>query len=114
LQYPAEAHIVTLAAKGDAPEWGCDGVWDGGDPVLDNCTAVFAIMYKLGDSTPDYLTKFWDTMSEEADSHVYVSGMDEFDSNTMLPVDKSYYTYYGSLVRSLEERRACLRCCVAQ
>jgi hypothetical protein len=106
LQYPAEAHIVTLVAKGDATEWGCDEFWNGGDPVLENCTAVFGIMYKLGDSTPDYITKFWDFLPEKVEANATVSGMTDFDLNKMLPTDKSYYTYYGSLVSPHGSSRA--------
>ena len=43
-----EAHIVTAVGPGEAPkEWGCDAVWEGGDPVLEKCIAVFGVMYVM-------------------------------------------------------------------
>lgn len=105
LQAAAETHIVTLAGPGEAPEWGCDDVWNGGDPVLENCTAVFGIMYRLGTPTtePGYL----ETAVKEAP---LVAGAEkplaagQLNLQNLIPRDPSYYTYVGSLVRT--------RCCV--
>ena len=64
LQGAAEAHIVTLIAEGEEPEWGCDAVWQGGEANLDDCNAVFAIMYKIGDTSPPFIDAFFDTASD--------------------------------------------------
>jgi hypothetical protein len=50
VQYVGKVHIaiVSFISKGEAPEWGCDEVWEAGKPNFNNCTAVFGVMYKLG------------------------------------------------------------------
>jgi hypothetical protein len=99
VQYAAEMHIVTLAAKGEATEWGCDAVWDGGDPVLENCTAVFGILYKLGDSSPKWLDAAYTEAPATIDPNfTQPFSMKDLDLASILPKDKSYYTYSGSLV----------------
>jgi hypothetical protein len=58
IQAPMEAHIVTAVGPGEAPaDWGCDAVWEGGDPVLEKCIAVFGIAYYFEPSavSPSYL-----------------------------------------------------------
>ena len=96
----AETHIVTLIGPGEAPEWGCDDVWNGGAAVLERCAAVFAIMYRLGGDAdmPGYL----ETATKEAP---LVAGAEaplsagHLNIGDLLPTDLSYYTYAGSLVR---------------
>jgi hypothetical protein len=64
-----EAHIVTAVGPGQAPpDWGCDAVWEGGDPVLEKCIAVFGIIYKLDEDAvePEYFQKLFDSFPEEA------------------------------------------------
>lgn len=67
LQGAAEVHIVSAVAEGEAPEWGCDEVWQGGDANLEQCIAVFGIIFKIGDSSPDYFDKIFDTAPTEFD-----------------------------------------------
>lgn len=98
LYYPAELHIVTLVAKGEAPEWGCDAVWDGGDPVLEKCTAVFGILYKFGETSPEWIDKAYGEGPLKVDEEeAEPFSMKDIDLSATLPEDKSYYTYYGSL-----------------
>lgn len=100
LQAAAETHIVTLVGPGEAPEWGCDEYWSTGDPVLENCTAVFGIMYRLGE--PEMVPGYFEAAIKEAPQ---VAGAEkplaagEIDIQNLLPADTSYYTYIGSLVR---------------
>ena len=101
VQYPAELHIVSLVAFGEAPEWGCDEVWLGGDPVLERCAAVFGIVFKIGEETePAFLDVAFaeGPLTDGATAPLSVS---DFDIESLFPADKSYYTYLGSLVRAL-------------
>jgi Eukaryotic-type carbonic anhydrase len=98
MQYAAEVHIVTLVAKGERPEWGCDDVWAGGDPVLENCTAVFGTLYKLGDTTPEYLKAIIDQTPVSAEKQRGYPG-GSFNLAELLPASSAHYTYVGSLVR---------------
>jgi hypothetical protein len=103
MQGAAEAHIVSFVAKGSAPpEWGCDAVWDGGEPVLNKCVAVFGIMYHISDeedSSPTYFKDILDHAPDVAGAET-PAPFDEFDLYQLIPKDKSYYTYAGSLVCS--------------
>lgn len=59
-----EAHIVTAVGPGEAPaEWGCDAVWEGGDPVLEKCIAVFGIVYvtEPDATSPEYFESLFKT-----------------------------------------------------
>nr|QBP05104.1 alpha carbonic anhydrase 1 [Ulva prolifera] len=95
----AETHIVTLAGPGQAPPaWGCDAVWEGGDPVLENCTAVFGVMYRLGEPTqePNYLETAINEAPDVAGAKKPLSA-GQLNVDNIIPEDKSYYTYVGSL-----------------
>lgn len=101
MQAAAETHIVTLVGPGEAPEWGCDDVWQGGDAALENCTAVFGILYRLGDSTdlPGYLeSAIKETPIVAGEEKPLSAG--KLNVDNILPDDRSYYTYVGSLVRA--------------
>jgi hypothetical protein len=57
VQYPAEVHIVSAVALGEAPEWGCDKYWATGldsDLEFSRCIAVFGVFYVLGNSSPKW------------------------------------------------------------
>ena len=96
LQYAAEAHIVTTVAKGEAPAWGCDSYWDGGPLATSKCVAVFAIMYKLGTSSPDFLDKLFAEANLTVGSRTPFSEPN-FTLERLLPQDDySYYTYPGA------------------
>lgn len=105
LQAAAETHIVTLVGPGEAPEWGCDAVWAGGAPVLENCTAVFGVMYRLGepDTAPAYLEAAIKKAPRVAGASVPYPA-DQLDLMSILPSDLSYYSYIGSLVRPFHAR----------
>lgn len=91
---------MTLVGPGEAPDWGCDAVWEGGDAVLENCTAVFGVMYRLGqpDSQPAYLEAAIREAPLVAGGKAPLRA-GQLDLNTVLPSDRSYYSYVGSLVR---------------
>eukprot|EP00892_Ulva_mutabilis_P000744 jgi/Ulvmu1/10670/UM066_0054.1 len=95
----AETHIVTLAGPGQAPpEWGCDAYWKGGDPVLEKCTAVFGIMYRLGRPAqePGYLEIAVKEAPLVAGAEKPLSA-GQINLQNLIPSDPSYYTYIGSL-----------------
>lgn len=95
----AETHIVTLAGPGQAPpEWGCDAIWEGGDPVLENCTAVFGVMYRLGtpSTEPGYLEAAVKEAPDVAGAKKPLSA-GQLNVDNIMPADRSYYTYIGSL-----------------
>lgn len=103
VQAAAETHIVTLAGPGQAPPaWGCDAVWEGGDPVLENCTAVFGVMYRLGEPTqePNYLETAINEAPDVAGAKKPLSA-GQLNVDNIIPEEKSYYTYIGSLVSLL-------------
>lgn len=100
MQSVAELHIVTFVAEGEAPEWGCDELWNGGDPNLEKCTAVFGVLYRLGRTSPGW----FDRMFQEGPSVVetekgkpYSPG--SFNLAEIIPQDNTYWGYRGSLVR---------------
>jgi hypothetical protein len=100
LQAAAEAHIVSFVAKGFAPpEWGCDAVWEGGDAVLEKCVAVFGVMYSISDdgAEPAYLRSILEHVPDVAGAEA-PAPFKTLDLYQMLPKDKSYYSYAGSLV----------------
>jgi hypothetical protein len=43
-------------------------VWEGGEPVLEKCIAVFGIIYKLDENAtePEYFEKLFNSFPEEA------------------------------------------------
>lgn len=95
----AETHIVTLAGPGQTPpEWGCDAIWEGGDPVLEKCTAVFGVMYRIGTPTsePGYLEAAIQEAPVVAGGKKPLSA-GQLNVENILPSDRSYYTYVGSL-----------------
>lgn len=101
MQSVAELHIVTFVAEGEAPEWGCDAVWQGGDPVLDKCVAVFGVLYRLGRTSPGWFDKMFTeapNVVETDKGKPYSEG--NFDLNKIIPQDKTYWGYRGSLVRA--------------
>jgi hypothetical protein len=99
VQHLAELHIVSLIAEGEAKEWGCDDVWAGGKPNFANCTAVFGITYKMGkESAPGVHEMFKEAPSVVGKNFSTKFSMKELDMNTLLPDEKSYFGYYGSLV----------------
>lgn len=76
LQGAAEAHIVSYVAEGDATDWGCDVVW--GDDYtdeeatrqLENCVAVFGIMFRLSDAPNVTTDDFFFEVDETANVYV--------------------------------------------
>ena len=40
MQLAAEVHVVSHIAEGEAPEWGCDAPFTGGEPNFANCTSA--------------------------------------------------------------------------
>jgi hypothetical protein len=100
MQAPMEAHIVTAVGPGEAPpEWGCDAIWDGGDPVFEKCIAVFGVLYvyKPDAVTPEPIQKLFDSFPALAGEKAPYPDA-TIDLNGLLPEDKSYNTYIGSLV----------------
>lgn len=96
---PMEAHIVTAVGPGEAPtDWGCDAVWEGGDPVLEKCIAVFGIVYVTTPDakSPEYFDHLFSSFPSVAGSEAAFPAP-TFDLNSLLPEDKSYYGYVGSL-----------------
>lgn len=92
---------MTLVGPGEAPEWGCDAVWQGGDAALEKCTAVFGMLYRLGDDAdvPGYLeTAIKETPIVAGQEKPLSAG--KLNIGNILPADHSYYAYVGSLVRS--------------
>jgi Eukaryotic-type carbonic anhydrase len=100
VQYVAEVHIVALVAKGDAPpEWGCDAAWaPGGKPNLKQCAAVFGTLYKIGDTTAPPVATLLDYFPDVANRDRPLP-FKSLSLAKLVPSDKSYFTYYGSLVR---------------
>jgi Eukaryotic-type carbonic anhydrase len=99
VQYGAEAHIVTLIAKGEKPEGGCDDYWDGKAAVYEKCAAMFGILYKLGDTSAPYLDEFIAKVPLVAGKEADI-GIESFDLEKLLPAHWRHYTYVGSLVRT--------------
>lgn len=103
---------MTLVGPGQAPpEWGCDAIWEGGDPVLEKCTAVFGVMYRLGTPTtePGYLETAIKEAPLTAGGKKPLSA-GQLNLDNVLPSDRSYYTYIGSLVRSHDMLFVCGLC----
>ena len=102
VQAALEAHIVTFVAPNQAPEWGCDGIWDpNGTPNLENCIAVFGVTYDLGPSSPSYISNTISAYNAGAlrrfgDTTPYPGTL---NLDAILPAARSHYTYPGSLVR---------------
>lgn len=79
MQGAAEAHIVTYVAEGDATDWGCDVVYKDSDEItdeestrhLENCVAVFGIIFRLVDdeeaATDDFFVPLEETASDFLD-----------------------------------------------
>lgn len=60
---------MTAVGPGEAPkEWGCDAVWEGGDPVLEKCIAVFGIVYVTKEDavSPSFFQNIFNTFPEVA------------------------------------------------
>jgi len=101
VQHAAELHIVTLVAKGAAPEWGCDDVWLGGKANFDACAAVFATMFNIGSQSFEdaLINAFLDVMPWSAGASAAVPVPKAVDLSRFLPAQRSSYLYFGSLVR---------------
>lgn len=60
-QHAAEAHIVSVVAFGEAPEWGCDAFWEPGDEadvVAERCMAVFGVFFfDIGGTSPPWCAR---------------------------------------------------------
>jgi Eukaryotic-type carbonic anhydrase len=101
LQPAAEAHIVSAVGLHQAPtDWGCDSLWRGGAVVYDRCVSVFAVGYTLdeGAESPAFMRDLLDSAPHVAGEETPFPAAD-LDLSWILPVDKTYYTYAGSLVR---------------
>lgn len=93
---------MTFVGPNQATEWGCDSMWEmNGTPNLENCVAVFGMMYDIGPSTPHWLQTTVNTAA--AGRLRFVDDTAPFpgtlDLNAVLPQTKSHFTYPGSLVR---------------
>ena len=101
---------MSLVAEGERPEWGCDDVWQGGEANLEDCVAVFGRLVKLGASSPPWFDAMFSQASNTVGSEVSYSG--GFDLNDIIPSNKAYWGYKGSLVRTPRAApRACSRDC---
>lgn len=83
LQGAAEAHIVSFVAEGEATEWGCDVVWvksadertaEENTRHLENCVAVFGIIFRLVDDEDVPTDDFFVTLETTASPFMDVSG----------------------------------------
>lgn len=72
--YAMEAHLVHKDAKGDV--------------------AVVAVMFDVGTENAE-LNKLWTVMPEKAEQNINVTT--QMDLNALLPVDKTYWRFSGSL-----------------
>ena len=101
MQPAAEAHIVAAVGLHEAPaEWGCDAVWHGGDVEYEKCVAVYAVGYTIDESatSPFYLDDLLGAAPSVVGEKVPFPAP-VLDMSRLLPADKSYFTYVGSLVR---------------
>jgi hypothetical protein len=100
MQPVAEAHIVTAVGLHQAPvDWGCDSLWLGGAVMYDRCVAVFAVGYTLDEAaeSPTFMKHLLGSAPHVAGEETLFPAPD-LDLSEVLPSDKSYYTYIGSLV----------------
>lgn len=101
LQPAAEAHIVAAVGPKQAPaDWGCDSLFQqGGAVVYEKCVAVFAVSYTVDEAaaSPSYLNELLGNAPSVAGGEKPFPAS-VLDMSRLLPEDKSYYTYVGSLV----------------
>lgn len=91
LQGAAEAHIVSYVAEGDAPDWGCDVAWSDEEATdeeatrqLENCVAVFGIMFRLSDEEHVKTDEFFFEVEGTANPY-----LDETDGVCPLSIDRA-------------------------
>lgn len=103
---------MSFVAQGERPEWGCDDFWTNGTPNLEDCVAVFGTLFKLGTSSPGWFDAMFAQASTTVGSEVSFSG--GFNLNDIIPSNKAYWGYKGSLVRARPHpARSCVQALAA-
>lgn len=86
--FPMEAHIVATVPKEEVPKCGDDG-----------CTVVFSVLFEISEEDNEFLEPLLEAAPVKAGEEYEVELPEDFtvDFNALVPREKTYYTWKGSL-----------------